>query len=71
MESLCTSVIANHGRRSRRLFARQSMPCLNDDDDDDDDDDERFEPRSYFKSRLSFIVRLNVVLNRTVVVDND
>ena len=45
MGSLCTSVIANHGRRSRRLFARQSMPCLNDDDDDDDDDDERFEPR--------------------------
>ena len=43
MGSLCTSVIANHGRRSRRLFARQSMPCLN--DDDDDDDDERFEPR--------------------------
>ena len=32
---------------------------------------ERFEPRSHFKSRLSLIVRVNVVLNRTVVVDND
>ena len=32
---------------------------------------ERFEPRSHFKSRLSLIVRLNVVLNRTVVVDSD
>ena len=25
----------------------------------------------YFKSRLSLIVRVNVVLNRTVVVDSD
>ena len=32
---------------------------------------ERFEPRSHFKSRLSLIVRVNVVLNRTVVVDSD
>ena len=32
---------------------------------------ERFEPRSHFKSRLSLIVRMNVVLNRTVVVDSD
>ena len=32
---------------------------------------ERVEPRSHFKSRLSLIVRLNVVLNRTVVVDSD
>ena len=32
---------------------------------------ESFEPRSHFKSRLSFIVRVNVVLNRTVVVDSD
>ena len=31
---------------------------------------ERFEPRSHFKSRLSLIVRVNVVLNRTVVVDS-
>ena len=31
---------------------------------------ERFEPRSHFKSRLSMIVRVNVVLNRTVV-DSD
>ena len=31
---------------------------------------ERFEPRSHFK-RLSLIVRVNVVLNRTVVVDCD
>ena len=31
----------------------------------------RFEPRSHFKSRLSLIVRVNVVLNRTVVVDSD
>ena len=32
---------------------------------------ERFEPRSHFKSRLSLIVRVNVVLNMTVVVDSD
>ena len=32
---------------------------------------ERFESRSYFKSRLSLIVRVKVVLNRTVVVDSD
>ena len=31
---------------------------------------ERFEPRSHFK-RLSLIVRVNVVLNKTVVVDSD
>ena len=30
----------------------------------------KFEPRSHFKSRLSLIVRVNVVLNRTVV-DSD
>ena len=29
---------------------------------------ERFEPRSHFKSRLSLIIRVNVVLNRTVLV---
>ena len=32
---------------------------------------ERVEPRSHFKSRLSLIVRVNVVLNRTFVVDSD
>ena len=32
---------------------------------------ERFEPGSHFKSRLSLIVRVNVVLNRTVVVNGD
>ena len=32
---------------------------------------ERFEPRVHFKSRLSLIVRVNAVLNRTVVVDGD
>ena len=32
---------------------------------------ERIEPRSHFKSRLGLIVRVNVVLNRTVVVDSD
>ena len=32
---------------------------------------ERFEPRSHFKSRLSLLVQVNVVLNRTVVVDSD
>ena len=32
---------------------------------------ERFEPRSHFKSRLCLIVGVNVVLNRTVVVDSD
>ena len=34
-------------------------------------DRERFEPRGHFKSRLSLIVRVNVALNRTVVVDSD
>ena len=29
---------------------------------------ERFEPRSHFISRLSTIVRVKIVLNRTVVV---
>ena len=32
---------------------------------------ERFEPRSHFKSGLSLIVQVTVVLNRTVVVDSD
>ena len=36
-----------------------------------DTDCERFEPRSHFKSRLSLIIRVNIVLNRTVVVDSD
>ena len=34
-------------------------------------DCERFQPRSHFISRLSRIVRMNAVLNRTVVVDSD
>ena len=32
---------------------------------------ERIEPRSHFKSRFSLIVRVNAVLNRNVVFDND
>ena len=32
---------------------------------------ERFEPRSHFISSVSMIIRVNVVLNRTVVVDSD
>ena len=32
---------------------------------------EWFEPRSHFKSRLSLIVQVNVVVNRTVVDDSD
>ena len=32
---------------------------------------EMLEARSHFISRLSMIVRLNVVLNRTVVVESD
>ena len=32
---------------------------------------EMFEPRSHFLRRLSLIVRVNLVLNRTVVVDSD
>ena len=32
---------------------------------------EGFESRSYFINRLSMIVRVNVVLNRTVVVESD
>ena len=31
---------------------------------------ERFEPRGNVKSGLSLIVRVNVVLNRTVIVDS-
>ena len=31
---------------------------------------ERFKPRSRFKSRLSLIIRVNVVLNRAVFVDS-
>ena len=34
-------------------------------------DCERFEPKRHFRSRLSMIVRVNVVLNRTVIVDSD
>ena len=30
-----------------------------------------FEPRSHFESRLTLIVGVNVVLDRTVVVDSD
>ena len=32
---------------------------------------ESFEPRSHFIGRLSLIVRVNVVLNRSVVLDRD
>ena len=32
---------------------------------------ERFEPRSHFKSRLSLIAQVNIVLHRTVAVDSD
>ena len=32
---------------------------------------ERFEPRSHFISRLSMIVRVNLVLNRTIFIDSD
>ena len=32
---------------------------------------ERCEPRSPFKSRLSLIIRVSIVLNRTVVVNSD
>ena len=32
---------------------------------------ERFEPGSHFIRRLSIIIRVNIVLNRTVVVDGD
>ena len=34
-------------------------------------DCERFEPRGHSLSRLSIIVRMNKVLNRTVVVGSD
>ena len=43
----------------RATYREQKLKC------------KRFEPRSHFKSRLSLIVRVNVVLNRTVVVDSD
>ena len=32
---------------------------------------ERFEPRNHFKSRMSLIIQVDVVLKRTVVVDSD
>ena len=32
---------------------------------------ERFEPRRHFRSRLSLIVQVNIVLNRAVAVDSD
>ena len=32
---------------------------------------QRFEPRSHFINRLSVIVRVNIVMNGTVVVDSD
>ena len=32
---------------------------------------ESFDPRSHFLSRLSLIVKVNVILNRTVVVESD
>ena len=35
------------------------------------DNCERFEPRTHFKSTLCLIVRVNVILNSTVVVDID
>ena len=45
--------------RSNPLAGKEPIHC------------ERFEPRSHFKSRLSLIVQVNVVLNRTVVIDSD
>ena len=48
-----------HVRSRVHLFADYTIFC------------ERFEPRSHFKSRLSLIARVNILLNRTVVVDSD
>ena len=48
-----------HGKARDFIYTWQKVFC------------ERFEPRSHFKSRLSLIVRVNVVLNRTVVVDSN
>ena len=41
------------------------------DNNDKNHNCERFDPRSHFISRLSMIVRVNVVVNRTVVVDSN
>ena len=41
------------------------------DNNDKNHNFERFDPRSHFIIRLSSIVRVNVVLNRTVVVDSN
>ena len=45
-----------HGKARDFIYTWQKVFC------------ERFEPRSHFKSRLSLIIRLNVVLNRTVLL---
>ena len=52
------NLIAVHMKKTKVFFNKPVYNC------------ERFEPRSHFKSRLSLIVRVNVVLNRTVV-DSD
>ena len=64
---MLSTQLANLLRKSQQLFLKLLWCCnpskiIN---------CERFEPRSHFKSRLSLIVRVNVVLNRTVVVDSD
>ena len=55
-------VVINAETGSGKTLCKYVYECMN---------CERFEPRSHFKSRLSLIVRVNVVLNRTVVVDSD
>ena len=62
-------------RKKLASVALTSFPLLrnksmNDNNNNNFQNCERFEPRSHFK-RLSLIVRVNVVLNRTVVVDSD
>ena len=64
---MLSTQLANLLRKSQQLFLKLLWCCnpskiIN---------CERFEPRSHFKSRLSLIVWVNVVLNRTVVVDSD
>ena len=63
---MLSTQLANLLRKSQQLFLKLLWCCnpskiIN---------CERFEPRSHFKSRLSLIVRVNIVLNRTVV-DSD
>ena len=58
-EALFGVVLVPAQKLSSRVWTKPQLYC------------ERFEPRNHIKSRLSLIVRVNVVLNSPVVVDSD